>query len=113
VQAIEISNRTNSLTGEDKRLLTMEAYDLKGDPSQVPDISQHPDVLVYEAKKKLDLEYAPLIAAASATAAPSEPEDSGRSTTPDQGNDQGIGKLSDGADAHDARDRGEQEHTRG
>lgn len=109
VQAIEISNRTNTLTAEQERLLTLEAYDLNGDPSEVPDISQHPDILVYEAKKKLDVEYAPLIAAAEASA---EPNDSGRSTTPDQGNDQGIGKLSNGDDAHDARDRGEQEHAR-
>lgn len=62
---------------------------------------------MYRAKKEIDLEYAALIAEASAT----EDDDAGRSTTPDQGNDQGIGKLSDGEDAHDARDAGEQEHT--
>ena len=109
VQALEISNRTNTMTAEQKRLVTLEAYGLDGDPSEVPDISEHPDVLVYKAKKELDLEYAPLIAAATATA---ENEDESRSTTPEQGDDQGIGKLSDGDDAHDARDAGEQEHTR-
>lgn len=109
-QSIEISNRTNTLSAEEKRRLTLEAYDIEGDAAAVPDIADHPDVMVYKAKKELDLEYAPLIAAATAEAAPRE--DDSRSTTPDQGNDTGIGKLSDGSDAHDARDAGEQEHTR-
>lgn len=109
-QSIEISNRTNTLTAEEKRLLTLEAYGLEGDANSVPDINDHPDVQVYLAKKKIDLQYAELIAEASAKA--TDVEDSGRSTTPEQGNDQGIGKLSDGDDAHDARDTGEQEHTR-
>lgn len=109
-QSIEISNRTNTLTAEEKRLLTLEAYGLEGDANSVPDINDHPDVQVYLAKKKIDLEYAELIAEATAKA--TDGEDSGRSTTPEQGNDQGIGKLSDGSDAHDARDAGEQEHTR-
>lgn len=113
-QSIEISNRTNTLTAEEKRLLTLEAYGLEGNPDEVPDINDHPDVQVYLAKKKIDLEYASLIAEATASATLEDPEPSsdGRSTTPDQGNDQGIGKLSDGEDAHDARDAGEQEHTR-
>lgn len=108
-QSIEISNRSNTLTGAEKRLLTLEAYGLEGDANVIPDIREHPDVQVYLEKKKIDLEYAALIAEAEASADPSE---EGRSTTPDQGNDQGIGKLSDGSDAHDARDAGEQEHTR-
>lgn len=107
-QAVEIANRTNTLNATEKRLLALEAFGLEGSATDTPDISDHPDVLVYRAKKEIDLEYAALIAAASAT----EDNDSGRSTTPDQGNDQGIGKLSDGEDAHDARDAGEQEHTR-
>ena len=106
-QAVEIANRTNTLTAAEKRLLALEAFGLEGSATDTPDISDHPDVLVYRAKKEIDLEYAALIAEASAVA----DEDSGRSTTPDQGNDQGIGKLSDGEDAHDARDAGEQEHT--
>lgn len=109
-QSIEISNRTNTLTAEEKRLLTLEAYGLEGDANSVPDINEHPDVQVYLAKKKIDLEYAGLIAEAEAKV--SEDAGMGRSTTPDQGNDQGIGKLSDGEDAHDARDNGEQEHTK-
>lgn len=112
-QSIEISNRTNTLTAEEKRLLTLEAYGLEGNAESVPDINDHPDVQVYLAKKKIDLEYAELIAKATAAATPEDEEDpNDRSTTPDQGNDQGIGKLSDGEDAHDARDAGEQEHTR-
>ena len=111
-QSIEISNRTNTLSAEEKRRLTLEAYGLEGDARDVPDISEHPDVMVYRAKKELDLEYAPLIAEATAAAAPTEDATLRRSTSPDQGNDQGVGKLSDGADAHDARDAGEQEHTR-
>lgn len=110
-QSIEISSRTNTLNAEEKRLLTLEAYGLEGDASSVPDINEHPDVQVYLAKKKIDLEYAELIAKATAAGTPEEDSDD-RSTTPDQGNDQGIGKLSDGEDAHDARDAGEQEHTR-
>lgn len=109
-QAVEIANRTNTLKSEEKRLLTLEAFGLEGDPNQVPDINDHPDVQVYLAKKKIDLEYAALIA--EATASVTEETDDKRSTTPERGNDQGIGKLSDGTDAHDARDAGEQEHTR-
>ena len=111
-QSIEISSRTNTLTAEEKRLLTLEAYGLEGDANQVPDINEHPDVQVYLAKKKIDLEYAALIAAAEASASTEEEADTGRSTVNDQGNDQKLGKLSDGEDAHDARDAGEQEHTR-
>lgn len=107
-QSVEISNRTNTLTAEEKRLITLEAYGLEGDASDVPSIEDHPDVLVYKAKKEIDLEYAELIAVAEAKGNP----DSGRSTTPDQGNDQGLGKLSDGSDAKELRDAGEQEHTR-
>lgn len=111
-QSIEISNRTNTLTAEEKRLLTLEAYGLEGNANSVPDINEHPDVQVYLAKKKIDLEYAGLIAEAEAKASGEDDTDKGRSTTPDQGNDQGIGKLSDGEDAHEARDNGEQEHTK-
>lgn len=105
-QSLEISNRTNTLTAEERRLLALEAYGIEGDPNEVPDISQHPDVLVYKAKKELDLHYAPLIAEAEGTA--TEEAGDSRSTTPDQGNDQGVGKLSNGADAHDLRDSGDQ-----
>lgn len=107
-QSIEISNRTNTLTAEEKRLLTLEAYGLEGNATDLPSIEDHPDVQVYLAKKKIDLEYAPLIAAAEG----SKDNELTRSTVNDQGNDQGLGKLSDGDDAHDARDAGEQEHTR-
>lgn len=108
-QAVEIANRTNTLTATEKRLLALEAFGLEGSANDTPEIADHPDVLVYRAKKEIDLEYAALIAAASVT---ENDDSSGRSTTPDQGDDQGIGKLSDGDDAHDARDAGEQEHTR-
>ena len=113
-QALEISNRTGKLHGEELRRLALEAWGIEGDAADLPDIMDHPDVQVYEAKKKLDLEYAPLIAEASMpqTEGEESEEDEGRSTVNDQGNDQGLGKLSDGEDAHDARDNGEQEHTR-
>ena len=110
-QGIEIANRSNTLHPDEKRLLSLEAFGLEGDEKVSPAIDEHPDVLVYRAKKEIDLEYAELIAKATAAAQP-EQDDMGRSTTPDQGKDQGIGKLSDGKDAHDARDAGEQEHTR-
>lgn len=112
-QAIEIANRSNTLTAEEKRLLTLEAFGLSGSAQETPKIEDHPDVLVYRAKKEIDLEYAPLLAEYA-----NKGEDSGeepdleRSTTPDQGRDEGLGKLSDGEDAHDARDAGEQEHTK-
>lgn len=111
MQTIEIANRTNTLHPEEKRLYTLESLGLEGDPAEAPDIRDHPDVQVYLEKKKIDLEYAPLIAAASAQS-DSEDDDLKRSTVNDQGNDQKLGKLSDGKDAHDARDAGEQEHTR-
>lgn len=114
-QALEISNRTNTLHAEERRLVTLEAYGLEGEAADLPDINDHPDVKVYLAKKQIDLQYAGLIAKATAEATEemgeTEQADMDRSTTPDQGNDAGIGKLSDGDDAHDARDAGEQEHT--
>lgn len=110
-QAIEIANRTNTLSAEVKRQLALEAFGVEGDPQDTPDIMEHPDVQVYLAKKQIDLEYAPLIAEAEGKESTDVGSDD-RSTTPDQGNDQKIGKLSDGKDAHDARDAGEQEHTR-
>ena len=111
-QAVEISNRTNTLTADEKRLLTLEAWGLEGDSAKTPTIEEHPDVMVYRAKKEIDLEYAEKIAAASSVRETEEPDDGNRSTVNDQGNDQKLGKLSDGKDAHDARDAGEQEHTR-
>lgn len=110
-QAVEIASRTNTLNAGEKRLLALEAFGLEGDANEVPNIEDHPDVQVYLAKKKIDLEYAPLIAAASVTVSEDDDELK-RSTVNDQGNDQKLGKLSDGDDAHDARDAGEQEHTR-
>lgn len=111
-QAVEIANRTNTLKPEEKRLLSLEGFGLEGSASDVPDIEDHPDVMVYRAKKELDLHYAPLIAAATPEPEAKEEIDVKRSTTNDQGNDQKLGKLSDGKDAHEARDNGEQEHTR-
>lgn len=108
-QSIEIANRTNTLSAEEKRLIALEAFGLEGKATELPGIEDHPDVMVYRAKKEIDLEYAPLIAQASGQ---DNNADMKRSTTPDQGNDQGIGKLSDGADAHAARDAGEQDHTK-
>jgi hypothetical protein len=106
-QAVEIASRTNTLTAKEKRLLALEAFGLEGDYEATPKIEDHPDVQVYKAKKELDVKYAAKIAAASGKTSDNE-----RSTTPDQGNDEGLGKLSDGEDAHEARDAGEQEHTR-
>lgn len=111
-QGIEIANRTNTLTAEQKTLLALESFGLEGNPNEVPDIMDHPDVQVYLAKKRIDLQYAAQIAAASVTPGTEGETDTGRSTSPDQGNDQGIGKLSDGSDAKDLRDAGEQEHTK-
>ncbi len=107
-QAIELTNRSNTMTAAEKRLLALESWGLEGSADEVPDIMEHPDVQVYLAKKQIDLEYAPLIAEAEGK---SEDELT-RKTTNDQGNDQGLGKLSDGEDSHDLRDAGEQEHTR-
>lgn len=109
-QAIELSNRTNTLSAEEKRLLSLESWGLEGNASDTPDISEHPDVMVYRAKKELDLEFAPLISAAESSN--SDSQELKRKTANDQGNDQGLGKLSDGSDSHDLRDAGEQEHTR-
>lgn len=109
-QGIELSNRTNTLSAEEKRLLALESWGLEGNAADTPDITEHPDVMVYRAKKELDLEYAPLIAAAEAES--QSDDELKRKTANDQGNDQGLGKLSDGKDAHELRDAGEQEHAR-
>ena len=105
-QAIELSNRTNTLSAEEKRLLALESWGLEGNAADTPNIAEHPDVMVYRAKKELDLEFAPLIAAAEGKS--DEEEELKRKTANDQGNDQGLGKLSDGEDSHELRDSGDQ-----
>ena len=105
VQDLEIANKSNKLHPHELRLLTLEAYGLEGDPYDLPKAEELPEVVIYGEKLKLDKKYGNT--AKQLADSKAEP-----ATTPEQGVDAGIGKLSDGADAKDARDAGEQEHTK-
>lgn len=96
LQSVEIANRTNVLSREELRLLTLEGFGLTGDPADLPGIEEQPDVAIAAAKAKDEEKYA----------AKQAERDKAAASVPEQGVDAGIGKLSNGADAKDARDSG-------
>lgn len=91
IQSVEISNKTGVLSGEELRQLTLEAYDLNGDPKKLPDIEKNPYIL---QQKAIADHQAKIAEKAAEKAAASVPE---------QGVDAGIGKLSTGDDAKASR----------
>lgn len=107
VQAIEIANKTNSLSQEELRQLSLEAFDITGDPAQVPPIEDNPAFAVQAALAKLNAKIAADAADKAAEVAAAQAEQAAEATTPEQGVDAGVGKLSTGSDAKDARDKGE------
>lgn len=114
IQSIEIANRTNLLSQEELRQLSLDAFGVFGDPTKLPPITDNPNYNVQaELKKlqaKLDEDAAEKNAQRAADQAERDAENAaadGSANTPDQGVDANVGKLSNGSDAHDARDRGE------
>lgn len=91
IQSIEISNQTNVLKRTEMRQLTLEAYGLDGDPTDLPPISQQPTVAI-SARQLIDQQNQAQKNGGTQIAANQ------------QGVATGIGKLSDGVDAKAARD---------
>lgn len=96
LQSVEIANKTNVLHRTELRQLTLEGFGLDGDPKDLPDIKEQPDVAIAKAKGD--------DAAKHAEAAAEQAADLAAQSTPEQGKDAGIGKLSTGKDANAARD---------
>lgn len=99
VQSVELSNKSNTLTPQELRQLTLEAYDLDGDPTKLPDVLKNNFVMIQNAIA----DHAAELAADAAQQAADNAEKLA-ATTPEQGVDAGIGKLSTGGDAKASRD---------
>jgi hypothetical protein len=99
IQSIEIANKTVSLNREELRQLTLEAFGLDGDAADVPDIEENAAYLMAKLLADNAAENAQDLAQQNADTAKEI-----AATTPEQGVDAGIGKLSDGVDAKDSRD---------
>jgi hypothetical protein len=108
IQALEIVNKTNVLHRPEMRGLALEAFELQGDPNDLPDlIKDQPQIYIPVAVQDNAAEHAQAAAEAAAEVAATV-----AATTPEQGVDAGVGKLSTGKDAKDSRDKGEQSHTK-
>ena len=95
IQSIGLSNDAATLSREELRLLTLEAYDLYGDPKKVPDIEQNAKYLM---QKLLADNAAENAADAAKTAAQTAAD-----ALPKQGVTGEVGKLSTGKDAKASR----------
>lgn len=91
IQSIGLSNEAATLTREELRGLTLEAYDLHGDPNKLPDIEKNAKYLMQKLIADNAAEHA---AEAAETASEALPE---------QGVTGAVGKLSTGKDAKDSR----------
>lgn len=91
LQAVEIANNTNVLHRHELRQLTLEGFDIEGDPNDLPDIAEQPDVAIAKAKGD--------DAAVHAAAA-----DDRKAAVGEQGVTGKVGKLSTGKDAKSSRD---------
>lgn len=114
IQSIEIANRTNLLSQEELRALSLDALGIDGDPKQIPSMEDNPNYSVPAALKKLQAKLDQEAAEKAAEVAKEQAErdaenaaNDGSANTPEQGVDANVGKLSNGSDAHDARDKGE------
>lgn len=100
VQSLEISNKTVSLSREEIRAMTLEAYGIEGDPNELPDIEENAAFLMQKAVQDNAAENAEKAAEQAADTAVKVAQ----ATTPEQGVDAGVGKLSTGKDRNAARD---------
>jgi hypothetical protein len=95
LQAVELANNTNVLHRNELRMLTLEGFGIEGDPNDLPDIADQPDVAIAKAKGDDAAVHAEELAdkQADATAAAGEQGVTGK-----------VGKLSTGGDAKASRD---------
>lgn len=91
LQSIELANNTNVLHRHELRQLTLEGFGITGDPNDLPDISEQPDVAIAKAKGD-----------DAAVHAEAEAERAEKAAG-EQGVTGKVGKLSTGADAKDSR----------
>jgi hypothetical protein len=96
IQSLEIANKTASLTREEIRGLSLEAFGIEGDPSKIVDIEN--DNSYYLIQKLVADNNAENAQETASLAADQQ------ATTPDQGVDAGVGKLSTGKDSKASRD---------
>lgn len=96
LQAVELANNTNVLHRHELRQLTLEGFGIEGDPNDLPDISEQPDVAVAKAKGDDAAKHAEVEAKRAADAAVS--------AAGEQGVTGKVGKLSTGDDAKASRD---------
>lgn len=94
LQAVELANNTNVLHRHELRQLTLEGFGIEGDPNDLPDIEDQPDVAIAKAKGDDAAVHAEKAAeqAAASTAAAGEQGVTGK-----------VGKLSTGKDAKASR----------
>jgi len=97
LQAVELANNTNVLHRHELRQLTLEGFGIEGDPNDLPDITDQPDVAIAKAIGDDAAKHAETLAKQNAAAAAAP-------AVGDQGVTGKVGKLSNGADAKASRD---------
>lgn len=97
LQSVEIANNTNVLHRAELRQLTLEGFGLEGDPTDLPDIAEQPDVANAKAKGDDAAKHAEKAAKAAAEVAAAAP------AVGEQGVTGKVGKLSTGGDAKASR----------
>jgi hypothetical protein len=103
IQSVEIANRTNALHPKELRQLTLEAFAIEGDPSDLPDIQLQPDVAIANAKADIQIRVAKATAKINAAIAADAAANDSTTSVPEQGKDAKVGKLSTGKDAKASR----------
>jgi len=94
LQAVELANNTNVLHRSELRMLTLEGFGIEGDPNDLPDIKDQPDVAIAKAIGDDSAKHAEKLADKQAKAA----------AAGEQGVTGKVGKLSNGEDAKASRD---------
>lgn len=105
IQSLGITAESlNTLSREEMRQLTLEAYGMEGDPNKVPDMEEHYKVvianLIADHQGEIAAEAAEKAAAQAEKIAAAEPEPS---ALPGRGQAGSVGKLSTGSDEKAAR----------
>lgn len=107
IQSIELSNRSGTLSREELRQLTLEAYGIDGNPADLPDLEDNAFFLFQKMMADVNAEHAKAAADAAAESA-----EKLAATVPEQGVDAGVGKLSTGSDAKASRDNKSDKNTK-
>lgn len=94
LQAVELANNTNVLHRHELRQLTLEGFGLTGNPNDLPDIKEQPDVAIAKAIGDDAAVHAEKAAEQAATA---------KAAAGEQGVTGKVGKLSTGKDAKTSR----------